>query len=167
MQLQLAEGICKQLLRPRASQNRQGKPGLHPIAWGAASAMRTITLFPKGSILEGMTVEALNQVSWTWGCFWGEISAWIQKKGRCFEWDVNILWRRSQFWLHVRNCFFDLLFIAFVIIIIQNALPQRILPTCLTVLKCLCSELCPPVDGRKKLTHPLPEACHSRRCLQD
>ena len=50
----------KQLLRPRASQNRQGKPGLHPIAWGAASAMRTITLFPKGSILEGMTVEALN-----------------------------------------------------------------------------------------------------------
>ena len=31
------------------------------------------------------------------------------------------------------NCFFDLLFIAFVIIIIQNGLPQRILPLPLTV----------------------------------
>ena len=31
------------------------------------------------------------------------------------------------------NCFFDLLFIAFVIIIIQNGLPQGILPLCLTV----------------------------------
>ena len=59
MQLHLAEGICKQLLRPRASQNRQGRPGLRPIAWGAASEMRTITPFPKVSILEGVTVEAL------------------------------------------------------------------------------------------------------------
>ena len=48
------------------------------------------------------------------------------------------------------NSFFDLLFIAFVIIIIQNGLPQKILPLCLTVkLKCLCSVPCPPVDGRK------------------
>ena len=30
----------------------------------------------------------------------------------------------SQFWLHVGNCFFDLLFMAFVIIIIHNSLPQ-------------------------------------------
>ena len=49
------------------------------------------------------------------------------------------------------NCFFDLLFIAFLVIIIQNGLPQRILPLCLTVkLKCLCLEPCPPVDGRKE-----------------
>ena len=48
------------------------------------------------------------------------------------------------------NYFFDLLFIAFVIIIIQNDLPQRILPLCLIIkLKCLCSEPCPPVDVRK------------------
>ena len=46
------------------------------------------------------------------------------------------------------TCFFDLLFISFVITIIQNGLPQRILPLCLTV-KLLCSEPCPPVDGRK------------------
>ena len=30
------------------------------------------------------------------------------------------------------NCFFDLLFITFVIIIAQNGLPQRTLPLCLT-----------------------------------
>ena len=44
-----------------------------------------------------------------------------------------------------RNCSSDLLFVAFVIIIIQNGLPL-----CLTVkLQCLCSEPCPLVDGRK------------------
>ena len=49
------------------------------------------------------------------------------------------------------NRFFDLLFFAFVIIIIQNGWPQRILPLYLTVkLKCLCSEPCPPVDSRKE-----------------
>ena len=39
---------------------------------------------------------------------------------------------------------FDLLFIAFAIIIIQKGWRQRILPLCLTVkLNCLCSEPCP------------------------
>ena len=39
---------------------------------------------------------------------------------------------------------FDLLFVAFAIIIIQKGQPQRILPLCLTVkLNCLCSEPCP------------------------
>ena len=66
------------------------------------------------------------------------------------------------------NCFLDLLFIVF-IIIIQNGLPHRILPLCLTAtLKCLFQN---PVHlwmaGRKKLTHPLPEVCYSRRCFQD
>ena len=57
---------------------------------------------------------------------------------------------KSQFWL-CWNCCFDLLFIAIVIIITQNGLPQRILPLCLTVkLKCLCLEPYPPVDGRKE-----------------
>ena len=50
-----------------------------------------------------------------------------------------------------QNCFFDLLFIASVTIIIEKGLPQRILPLCLTVqLKCLYSEPCPPVAGRKE-----------------
>ena len=49
------------------------------------------------------------------------------------------------------NCFFDLPFVAFVVIIIQNGLPQKILPLCLTVKhKCLYSEPCPRVDGRKE-----------------
>ena len=49
------------------------------------------------------------------------------------------------------KCFSDLLFIGFVIIIIHTGLPQRILLLCLPVkLKCLCLELCPPVDGRKE-----------------
>ena len=48
------------------------------------------------------------------------------------------------------NCFFDLLFIAF-IIIIQNVLPQRILTLCLTAkLKHLCSEPWQPVDDKKE-----------------
>ena len=43
------------------------------------------------------------------------------------------------------------LLLAFVIIIIDNGLHLRILPLCLTVkLKFLCSELYPPVGGRKK-----------------
>ena len=47
--------------------------------------------------------------------------------------------------------FFDLLFIAFVIIIIQYDWPQKLLPLYQTVkLKCLCSEPCPPVDSRKE-----------------
>ena len=55
------------------------------------------------------------------------------------------------------NSFFNLLFTAFVIRIIQNGLPQRILPLCMTIkLKCLCSELCPPVDGRKEKIKILP-----------
>ena len=66
------------------------------------------------------------------------------------------------------NCFLDLLFIAF-IIIIQNGLPQRVLPLCLmTTPRCLLQN---PVHlwmaGRKKLTHPLPEVCYPRRCFQD
>ena len=67
------------------------------------------------------------------------------------------------------NCFFDLHFVDFVITIMQNGLPQRILPLLLTVkLRAFVQN---PVHlrmvGREKLTHPLPEVCHSRRCLQD
>ena len=69
------------------------------------------------------------------------------------------------------NCFFDLFFVAFVIIYnhtewsaSENPAP---LPDC-SELKCLCLEPCPPVDDRKeKINTSLPEACHSRRCLQN
>ena len=48
------------------------------------------------------------------------------------------------------NYFFDLLSVAFVIIITHNGLPQRILPFCLTAkLTSLCLEPCPPVNSRK------------------
>ena len=67
------------------------------------------------------------------------------------------------------NYFFDSLSIAFFIIIIYNGPPQGTLPLCLTgKLKCLCSGPCSPGDGRKEeINTPLPEACHSRKCLQD
>ena len=46
----------------------------------------------------------------------------------------------------VYPCSLDLLFVAFVIIIIHNGLPQRILPFCLTVkLYCSIDQLCPTV----------------------
>ena len=52
---------------------------------------------------------------------------------------------------HDGTVVFDLLSIAFDVIIIHSGLPQRILLLCMTVkLNCLCSEPCPPVDGRKE-----------------
>ena len=59
--------------------------------------------------------------------------------------------RKIQFWYHVRSVSLTCLFVALVIIVIHNGLPQRIRPLCLTLkLKCLCSWSCPPVDGKKK-----------------
>ena len=72
------------------------------------------------------------------------------------------------------NCFFDLLFVAAVIIIIYNGLPQKTQSLCLTVgLKCLCSahrEIIwhfPPVNGCRKeeINISLPQAGHFWRCL--
>ena len=45
----------------------------------------------------------------------------------CSLWCTVWLLQRSQFWLHVGNCFFDLHFVAFVITIIHNSLPQQTL----------------------------------------
>ena len=55
------------------------------------------------------------------------------------------------------NCFFDLLSIAFVTMIIHDGLPQRILPLCLTIKVPLFRTLstCMHMAGRKKLTHLL------------
>ena len=59
-------------------------------------------------------------------------------------------------------------FLAFVILIIHNDLSQRIQPLCLINWGALVQN---PVHlwltGRRKLTHPLPEACHPGRYLQD
>ena len=55
------------------------------------------------------------------------------------------------------NCSFDLFWVACVIIIIWNDLPQRLLTLCLTLkLKCLHSGTCPPVDGRKEKINTSP-----------
>ena len=59
------------------------------------------------------------------------------KPGKCQELiDTEAFWNgagRRPILTPCWNCFFDMLFAAFVIIIIQNGLPQRILPLCLTV----------------------------------
>ena len=61
---------------------------------------------------------------------------------------VDIVIRKSQFWLF-RARFVSLA--AFVIVITHNASEK---PAPLPVkLKCLCSEPCPPVERKKKLTH--------------
>ena len=62
-------------------------------------------------------------------------------QARVLEWVAiafsALLQRRSQFWLHVGNCFFDLFLIASVIIIIHNGLLKRTLTLCQAVkLKC-------------------------------
>ena len=46
---------------------------------------------------------------------------------------MGVLQGGSQFRLHVGNCFFDLLFVTFIIIILLNSLPQRTLSLCLIV----------------------------------
>ena len=64
----------------------------------------------------------------------------------------------SQFWLHVGNCFFDLLLVAFIITIILNGLPGGPCPLLDCKLKYLCSApgevVCPcsPVDRRDEHT---------------
>ena len=67
------------------------------------------------------------------------------------------------------NCFFDLLFIGFIITVMHNGLPQRTQPLCLTVKqKCLVSSqrdrLTLPCE-KKISTYPFPEADHSWRCF--
>ena len=62
-------------------------------------------------------------------------------------------WHCREKWIMTScgNCFSDLLSFAFVITVIHNGLPQRILPLCLTVKRrYLCSVPWPPVDGRKE-----------------
>ena len=57
------------------------------------------------------------------------------------------------------HLFFDLLFVAFVVIITHNDLPQGTRPSgWIWKPKCLCSGPCPLwiSTGRKKLTHPFP-----------
>ena len=76
---------------------------------------------------------------------------------------------KNQFWLfHARSVSLA----TSVIIITHHGLPQRTLPA-LPAFKCLWLDQReiiwphPLVNDckKKKLTHPLPEACHSRRCL--
>ena len=81
---------------------------------------------------------------------------------------------KSQFWLHVGSVSLTLtlLFIAFVIIIIHNGLPQGNLPLCLNVKLSafvqLTGRLSNPAHlwvavDKKKLTHPLPNAGQARQ----
>ena len=78
---------------------------------------------------------------------------------------VTLLQGGSQSWLQVGNGFFDLLLLLWSHLMAWLEDPGPVLAY---KLKCLCSEPCPPADGRKeKLTHPLTEACSSERCLQD
>ena len=74
--------------------------------------------------------------------------------------------------LYFNGCFLLLLFTKR-ILSVHKGLPRGTLPLCLNVKpKCLCSGEHPdPVclgmaAGKKKLTHPLPEAGHSRGYLQ-
>ena len=61
------------------------------------------------------------------------------------------------------KCFFDLIFVVFVIIIVHNGLPQIALPLCLKLRVLFVQS---PVH--LWMEHiPLPETCHSRRYLQD
>ena len=58
-------------------------------------------------------------------------------QARVLEWGAiafcDIVAGRKPILTPCWNCSFDLLLVAFVIIIIQNGLPQRILPLCLTL----------------------------------
>ena len=87
---------------------------------------------------------------------------------------------KNKMWLHVGSVSFTLTFASRCFCSLKeyclycNGLPQGNLPLCLNVKpKCLCSGKHPApahlwmAARKKELTHPLPEAGHSRRCLQD
>ena len=89
---------------------------------------------------------------------------------------------KNTFWLYVGTVSLDLLFVAVVVIIRHNSLPQRTLSLCLMVrLKCLCSAhreiICNPPPPpphtltfecarKKRLIYPFPDAGHSWDILQ-
>ena len=77
-----------------------------------------------------------------------------QRVGHDWATEQQLLQGGSQFRLHVGNCFFDLLFIAFISIITLRGLPGGPCPLLDCKLKCLGSAggeivcLCPPVNRR-------------------
>ena len=101
--------------------------------------------------------------------FFYKIVKWTLTMGNCCR-EKSVL---SPCW----NCFFDLLFVAVVTVIIHIDLPQRTLTLCLTVkLKCLCytqKEIiwpCPPVKTtktEKRLTQPFQRLTLPGNSFQD
>ena len=100
---------------------------------------------------------------WQWGQTLPERSIWLSRNivtpfsHKIVEGTLtvgNCCTEKAKF-LHFGNGFFDLLFIAFATIIIQNGLPQRILPLCLTVkLSALVQNSVHLQMAARKLTHP-------------
>ena len=93
-----------------------------------------------------------NSAAQSWFTMWPQ---------RCRK-ESNLCCREANSNFVLDSCFFDFLFVSFVIII-HDSLPQRTLPLCLTVrwsafvqLMDRKSDACPPVNSynkKKRLTH--------------
>ena len=144
------------------------RKGLRCDLWEALEGRERPVLPPCWVSLVAQTVRNLPAVqeAWVW--------SWVRKIPWRKEWQPTRVFLAGELhgqrklvsyivhgvdtdtteqeqWPLCWNCCFDLLFFAVAIIIIHNGPPQRILPLRLTdILKCLCSEACPPLDGRKK-----------------
>ena len=83
---------------------------------------------------------------------------------KTMEWTLTVRNRTEPMLTPCCNCFFDLLFVAIVIIIERNRLPQKTLPFCLTVnvpfLSSQGDELTLPSYEKKKLTHTFQRLAH-------
>ena len=108
-------------------------------------------LFQEIFLTQGSNLHFLGLLHWQPSLFFFFSLPLAPSLTQVLKWETSCVAGRKPILTPCWNCFSDLLFIAFVIIIIQNGLPQRILTLCLTIkLKCLCSEPCLPMDGRKE-----------------
>eukprot|EP00069_Balaena_mysticetus_P010895 bmy_20952T0 len=73
------------------TKGASGRAGFAPHGLGRCFRSENRRSVSKGSLSEGATAEALDQPPCIRGCFWGEIPARAQRKGRSLEWDVNTL----------------------------------------------------------------------------
>ena len=145
------------------------------VSWISSSVFWSLQVyrrhFPKREIRSKIwTYETAYgehwELWWTrpeWSFWWSRmVTALFSHK--TMEWTLTVRNRTEPMLTPCCNCFFDLLFVAIVIIIERNRLPQKTLPFCLTVnvpfLSSQGDELTLPSYEKKKLTHTFQRLAH-------
>ena len=116
-----------------------------------------------------LTRRNRKRLEWSWPPFLQDVE-WTLTVRNCYWEELTPRWLCFFYF----NLCFPLLLFTKRILSIHSGLPWGTLPHCLSVKpKCLCLWKYPEAvhlrmaAKKKKLIHPLPEAGHSRRYLQD